>query len=153
METQTLFQAMNTGHATLSTLHAGSVREAINRLTHEPISVPSVMFTALDLVVSQSIFTYGNQRIRRCSAINEIAVDDNGTIAPRTLFAWDIRSDTLCRVSHESRVLDEIAAMRGWSPEQVSAELKKREEFLRLAVDVPPPDILDLANAMHNIGE
>ncbi|MDD5144349.1 type II/IV secretion system ATPase subunit, partial [Methanoregula sp.] len=75
-EAQTLFQAMNTGHATLSTLHAGSVREAVNRLTHEPISVPPVMFTALDLVISQSVFTYGNQRIRRCSAINEISVDD-----------------------------------------------------------------------------
>jgi flagellar protein FlaI len=152
-EAQTLFQAMNTGHATLSTLHAGSVQEAINRLTHEPISVPRVMFSALDLVVSQSIFTYGNHRIRRCSAINEITVDNDGRIVPRTIFTWDIRTDTIRRVSDTSRVLDEIAAMRGWSEEQVAAEMKKREEFLRLAVDVPPPDIQDLANAMHTIGE
>ncbi len=152
-EAQTLFQAMNTGHATLSTLHAGSVREAINRLTHEPISVPPVMFTALDLVVSQSIFTYGNQRIRRCSAINEITVDDKGTIIPRLLFTWDIHTDTIRRTPGSSRVLSEIAAIRGWSPEQVEEELKKREEFLRLALDVPPPDILDLANAMHSTGE
>jgi flagellar protein FlaI len=152
-EAQTLFQAMNTGHATLSTLHAGSVREAVNRLTHEPISVPPVMFTALDLVVSQSIYTYSNQRIRRCSAINEITVDPDGTIVPRILYSWDIRSDTIRRVSPESRVLEEIAAMRGWSPEQMAGELKKREEFLRIALDVPPPDIVDLANAMHNLGE
>ncbi len=46
---------MNTGHATLSTIHAGSVQEAINRLTHEPINVSPVMFTALDLFVIQSI--------------------------------------------------------------------------------------------------
>lgn len=152
-EAQTLFQAMNTGHATLSTLHAGSVQEAINRLTHEPISVPPVMFTALDLVVSQSVFTYGNQRLRRCSAINEIAVDNNGTIIPRKLFSWDIRTDTIRRVSPESRVLGEIATLRGWSEDQLEKELKKREEFLRLALDVPPPNIVDLANAMHNIGE
>jgi flagellar protein FlaI len=152
-EAQTLFQAMNTGHATLSTLHAGSVREVVNRLTHEPISVPPVMFTALDLVVSQSVFTYGNQRIRRCSAINEIAVDEEGTIVPRLLYSWDVGSDTIRRVSQGSKVLDEIAAMRGWSPERVEEELKKREEFLRLALDVPPPDILDLANAIHSTGE
>jgi flagellar protein FlaI len=152
-EAQTLFQAMNTGHATLSTLHAGSVRETINRLTHEPINVPPVMFTALDLVVSQSVFTYGNQRIRRCSAINEIAVDNDGTIVPRILFSYDIRTDTIRGVSPESRVLDEIAALRGWSPERLEEELKKRREFLRLALDVPTPDIVDLANAMHNIGE
>ena len=61
-EAQTLFQAMNTGHATLSTIHSGSVQEAINRLTHEPINVPSVMFTALDLVVSQAVYTFGSLR-------------------------------------------------------------------------------------------
>jgi len=152
-EAQTLFQAMNTGHATLSTLHAGSVREAINRLTHEPIDVPPVMFTALDLVVSQSVFTYGNQRVRRCSAINEIEVNDEGAIVPRLLYSWDVGSDTIRRVSAESKVLGEIAVLRGWSAERVEEELKRREEFLRLALDVPPPDIVDLANAMHSIGE
>ena len=33
VEAQTLFQAMNTGHTTFSTLHAGSVDSAIHRLT------------------------------------------------------------------------------------------------------------------------
>jgi flagellar protein FlaI len=152
-EAQTLFQAMNTGHATLSTIHAGNVREVINRLTHEPINVPPVMFTALDLVVSQSIFTYDNRRIRRCSAVNEISVDNDGTIVPRLLYAWDSRNDAIHRVSPESRVLEEIAAMRGWTPERVDDELKKREEFLERALDVPHYDIFDLANAMHDPGE
>ncbi|OPX64391.1 MULTISPECIES: type II/IV secretion system ATPase subunit [unclassified Methanoregula] len=152
-EAQTLFQAMNTGHATLSTLHAGNVREAINRLTHEPISVPPVMFTALDLVVNQAIYTYGSKRIRRCSGISEITVDDNGTIVPRTLYSLDIHTDAIQRNPVPSRVLDEIASMRGWSPERVDRELKKREEFLRNAAEVPSPDIYELADAMHNLGE
>ena len=151
-EAQTLFQAMNTGHATLSTIHAGSVQEAINRLTHEPISVPPVMFTALDLVINQSISTYGNNRIRRCLAIHEITVDGEGNIAPKKLFEWDIRTDTFRRVSDRSRVLDEIAAMHGWTPEQVAEELNKREEFLKIALDVPAPDIHDLAHAIHDLG-
>jgi flagellar protein FlaI len=151
-EAQTLFQAMNTGHATLSTIHAGSVQEAINRLTHEPISVPPVMFTALDLVINQSISTYGNNRIRRCLAINEISVDSEGTIVPKKLFEWDIRTDTFCRVAGRSRVLDSIAEMHGWTQEQVAAELEKREEFLKIALDVPTPDIHDLAHAIHDLG-
>jgi len=151
-EAQTLFQAMNTGHATLSTIHAGSVREAINRLTHEPINVPRMMFSALDLVITQSINTHDNNRIRRCLAIHEITVDDNGTIIPIKLYEWDIRTDTFRKVSSRAGVLDEIAAMRGWSPEQVLEELKKREEFLTVARDASPPDILDLAHAIHNIG-
>ena len=96
-EAQTLFQAMNTGHATLSTIHAGSVQEAINRLTHEPINVPSVMFTALDIIITQSILTSGNNRVRRCSAINEISVDAEGNILPVKLYEWDVKDDKFHR--------------------------------------------------------
>jgi flagellar protein FlaI len=152
-EAQTLFQAMNTGHATLSTIHAGTVHEAINRLTHEPINVPPVMFTALDLVVNQDVFTLGSTRVRRCSTIHEISVNDQGTIIPIKLYEWDIGTNRFCKTGAQSKVLDEIAAMRNWSKEQVADELKRREEFLNLAVDVPPPDIRDLANAIHDLGE
>ncbi|MFZ1128181.1 type II/IV secretion system ATPase subunit [Methanoregula sp.] len=152
-EAQTLFQAMNTGHATLSTIHAGSVQEAVNRLTHEPINVPSVMFTALDLVVNQSVFTYGNNRVRRCSAISEISVDAEGNIIPVKLYEWDVSDDRFHKVSPQSRVLREIALMRNWTMDRLTEELKKREEFLNLAVDVPTPDIIDLANAIHDLGE
>ena len=153
-EAQTLFQAMNTGHATLSTIHSGSVQEAINRLTHEPINVPSVMFTALDLVVSQSVYTFGSLRVRRCSAIHEISVDDQGTILPVKLYEWDISNQRfhkylLCGQRCSMRSL----LMRNWSMEQVADELEEREEFLNIAVDVPPPDIIDLANAIHDLGE
>jgi len=152
-EAQTLFQAMNTGHATLSTIHAGSVHEAINRLTHEPISVPPVMFTALDLVVSQSIATFSNNRTRRCLAIHELNVDGNGTIIPRKLFGWDVSTDTFHRTGEPSRVLEEICAMMGWTGETIAAELKKREDFLNIAIEVPIPDIQDLASAIHEFGE
>lgn len=152
-EAQTLFQAMNTGHATLSTIHAGSVQETINRLTHEPISVPPVMFTALDLVINQSIYTYGNSRIRRCLAIHEITVDGEGTIIPRKLYEWDVCGDSFRKVSECSHVLEEIAAIRGWTPDQVNEALRKREEFLTTSLDVPTPDIRDLANAIHDLGD
>jgi flagellar protein FlaI len=152
-EAQTLFQAMNTGHATLSTIHAGSSREAINRLTHEPISVPPAMFTALDLVITQSMFTYSNNRIRRCLAIHEISVDGDSTINLRKLYEYDTRSDTFCKVADQSRVLDEIATMRGWTPAQVQEKLKTREEFLMVALEVPRPNIHDLANAIHDLGD
>lgn len=151
-EAQTLFQAMNTGHATLSTIHAGSVQETINRLTHEPISVPPVMFTALDLVINQSIYTTGNSRIRRCHTIHEITVDGN-TIIPRKLYEWDGHGDSFRKAAQGSQVLDEIAAMRGWTPEQVNEALRKREEFLTTALDVPYPNIRDLANAVHDLGD
>jgi flagellar protein FlaI len=150
-EAQTLFQAMNTGHATLSTIHAGSVQEAINRLTHDPINVPPVMFTALDLVVVQSIYSIGNTRIRRCLSIHEIEVNKEGEIFTIPLYEWDIQKDTFRRMADRSRVLAEIAFHRGWTFEETERQLKKREEFFSWALEVEPPDIQDLANAIHDL--
>jgi flagellar protein FlaI len=152
-EAQTLFQAMNSGHATLSTIHAGSVYEAINRLTHDPINVPSVMFQALDLVVVQSIYTLGKTRIRRCLSIHEIEVDKNGEITPVLLFDWDIQNDTYTRHFTRSKVLDEIAFHCGWDGQELEHQLKKREEFFSWALEVNPPTLRDLANAIHDLGD
>jgi flagellar protein FlaI len=153
VEAQTLFQAMNTGHATLSTIHAGSVQEAINRLTHDPINVPPVMFTALDLVVVQGIYTVGKTRIRRCLSIHEIEVNAQGEIAPVLLYEWDIRTDSFRKVAQRSRVLEEIAFFRGWSEEDLERELKRCEEFFLWALEMEPPSVKELANAIQGLGE
>jgi flagellar protein FlaI len=153
VEAQTLFQAMNSGHATLSTIHAGSVHEAINRLTHDPINVPAVMFQALDLVVVQSIYTLGKTRIRRCLSIHEIEVTKHGEINAIPMFEWDIQNDTFRRVSHKSKVLDEIAFHCGWDAQEMEHQLKKREEFFSWALEVEPPTLRDLANAIHDLGD
>jgi flagellar protein FlaI len=153
VEAQTLFQAMNSGHSTLSTIHAGSVHEAINRLTHDPINVPPVMFQALDLVVVQSIYTLGKTRIRRCLSIHEIEVTKNGEINPISLFEWYIQNDTFKRVFRKSKVLDEIAFHCGWDELELEHQLKKREEFFTWALEVEPPTLRDLANAIHDMGD
>ncbi|MFT4945738.1 MAG: flagellar protein FlaI, partial [Halovenus sp.] len=49
-EAMTLFQAMNTGHTTYSTLHADSVQTVINRLENDPINVPRAMVSSLDIL-------------------------------------------------------------------------------------------------------
>lgn len=152
-EAQTLFQAMNSGHSTLSTIHAGSVYEAINRLTHDPINVPPVMFQALDLVVVQAIYTIGKTRIRRCLSIHEIEVTKSGEINPVLLFEWDIQHDTFTKVSPKSKVLEEIAFHNGWDEKELEHQLKKREEFFTWALEVEPPTLRDLANAIHDLGD
>lgn len=153
VEAQTLFQAMNSGHSTLSTIHAGSVHEAINRLTHDPINVPPVMFQALDLVVVQSIYTLGKTRIRRCLSIHEIEVTRDGEIKPLPLFEWDIQNDTFRKVFQTSKVLNEIAFHCGWDEKELEHQIKKREEFFTWALEVEPPTLRDLANAIDGIGD
>jgi flagellar protein FlaI len=130
-EAQTLFQAMNTGHTTYSTLHAGSVEQAINRLTNEPINVPHAMFGALDLMLIQSLQYKDGKAIRRCISLNEI-VADKDTITWSQLYAWDPRTDTFEKTHERSALLESIAYSHGWTAGDLDYNLEVRSEILEM---------------------
>lgn len=128
-EAQTLFQAMNTGHTTYSTVHAGNVRETVNRLTHDPINVSAAMFNALDLILVQSLLYDRGKGFRRCLSLNEISVVGD-EVRWEPLFAWDHRTDTFVRVYKQSTVFDDIAYQNGWSNEELDAAIADRRDAL-----------------------
>ncbi|TQQ82476.1 type II secretion system protein [Halonotius roseus] len=129
-EAQTLFQAMNTGHTTLSTIHADSIETAVTRLENEPIGLPRTMVESLDLLAVQTQRRLGGQRVRRVERIAEIrGIDDRtGDLDYANPVAWQPQADSFTR-SH-SEVLDSIRAERGWEPADLQAELAAREQFL-----------------------
>jgi len=66
------FQAMQTGHPTVSTFHGGNIKKIIQRLTGPPISVPPPYLTNLNIVVIQRAFRRGDRMIRRAVSVHEI---------------------------------------------------------------------------------
>ncbi|WP_380677345.1 type II/IV secretion system ATPase subunit [Salinigranum sp. GCM10025319] len=130
-EAITLFQAMNTGHTTLSTMHADSVQTVINRLENEPINVPRPMIQSLDLLLVQTLTRLDDERVRRSKAIGEIGEIDQrtGELDYANAFSWDAEDDTFDR--HDSTLLSEIRRERGWTQAQARGELRNRERFLR----------------------
>ncbi|MDD1695148.1 MAG: type II/IV secretion system ATPase subunit [Methanoregula sp.] len=133
-EAQTLFQAMNTGHTTFSTLHAGGVKEAINRLTHDPINVPSVMFGALDLMLIQGLQHKEGVGFRRCLSLNEMVVEGS-EIRWIPLFEWNSMTDHFDRVLTKSAVLADIAYSHGWSEEDLASQVLVRKKLLERMVE------------------
>ena len=135
-EALTLFQAMSTGHTTYSTMHAGSIQEAVSRLENEPINVPNMMLQALDLVSLQILTYHGGERVRRNLALVEITGIDPRTdnIRINEVFKWNPVSDDFERVG-ESQILREIMANRGWNTVQLNNELKNREKVLQYMID------------------
>ena len=91
VEAQTLFQAMNTGHTTFSTMHAGSVDAAIHRLESEPLNVPRNMVQALNIISVQALVYHGTERFRRVQEIVEIAGIDpsTGNLRVNNVFMYD----------------------------------------------------------------
>jgi flagellar protein FlaI len=129
-EAVTLFQAMNTGHTTFSTMHADSIETVINRLENEPINVPRAMIQSLDLLCVQRLTRLDGERVRRSAAISEIGGVDQrtGELDYSNSFTWDADTDTFER--YDSSLLDEIQDDRGWSRTRLLEELRDRRRFL-----------------------
>jgi flagellar protein FlaI len=130
-EAQTLFQAMNTGHTTFSTLHAADVDAAVHRLENEPLSVPRNMLQALDIVSIQALIYRGTERVRRCMEVVEIMGLDQATqnIQVNTVFTYDPVTDTFS-FSGRSQVYNEIMASRGWTSDDLQQEILSRGKIL-----------------------
>ncbi|WP_338739556.1 type II/IV secretion system ATPase subunit [Haloplanus salilacus] len=129
-EAVTLFQAMNTGHTTFSTMHADSIETVINRLENEPINVPRAMIQSLDLLCVQRLTRLEGERVRRSAAISEIGGVDQrtGELDYSNSFTWDADTDTFER--YDSSLLDEIQDDRGWTRTRLLEELRDRRRFL-----------------------
>ena len=130
-EAITLFQAMNTGHTTLSTMHADSVQTVINRLENEPINVPRPMVQSLDVLCVQTLARFGGERVRRADAVAEIEGIDGrtGELDYTNAYEWQSADDSF-REGNQN-LLDEIREERGWAQSELLREMQRRRRFLK----------------------
>ncbi|WP_292391262.1 type II/IV secretion system ATPase subunit [Methanosarcina sp. UBA5] len=130
-EALTLFQAMSTGHATSSTMHAGDVQTVVNRLTHEPINVPHVMLQSLNVLCIQAQVFIEEKRVRRTRSLVEVLnVDpETGDLGINELFNWEPSEDCFTKVG-DSHILQEIMYSRGWDSGQLRDEMENRRRIL-----------------------
>ncbi|MFB6113275.1 MAG: type II/IV secretion system ATPase subunit [Halodesulfurarchaeum sp.] len=134
-EAMTLFQAMNTGHTTFSTMHADSVQTVINRLENDPIGVPRAMIQSLDILTVQTLTYVGEERVRRTDGIAEIEGIDQrtGDLDYSNTFEWDPIEDEFRQF--DSGVLEEIRDERGWSRSRLLQEFNDRKRVLKYLVE------------------
>jgi flagellar protein FlaI len=130
-EAYVLFQAMATGHATYSTVHADSPQSLIHRLEGKPINIPRVMLQSLDIVTLHIITRVKDKRARRCKQIIEIIDIDPTTkeILTNEVFRWDPVEDKFI-FSGKSYVLERIRSEKDLSRDGMADEIKKRMKIV-----------------------
>jgi flagellar protein FlaI len=130
-EAYVLFQAMATGHATYSTVHADSAHSLIHRLEGKPIEIPRVMLQSLDIVSLHVTTRVKNKRARRCKQMIEIIDIDPTTkeILTNEVFRWDPVEDKFI-YSGKSYILERIRAEKDMSREGMTGEIKKRTKII-----------------------
>jgi flagellar protein FlaI len=150
VEAQTLFQAMNTGHTTFSTMHAGSVDAAIHRLESEPLNVPRNMVQALNIISVQALVYHGTERFRRVQEIVETAGIDpsTGNLRVNNVFMYDPIKD-LISFTGRSQIYTDIAEKRGWTREQLESEIQLRKNLLEEMMKQGVRDYISVATLFH----
>ncbi|MFC7175976.1 ATPase, T2SS/T4P/T4SS family [Halosegnis marinus] len=146
----TFFQAMGTGHTAYTTIHADSIETVLSRLQNPPLSIPTQMLQDLDIVSVQRQTFIGDRRVRRNAGVYELGVaeDDPDEIAVNRVFEWDPTDDTHRELA-DSNVLAEIAHDRGWSDEELAAEIERRERVLAYLLDSGVSGYRAIAGTIH----
>lgn len=155
-EAMTLFQAMNTGHTTYSTMHADSVDTVISRLEGDPINIPRVMIRALDILCIQKMIILGDKRVRRLDTIVEFIGIDPKThdLRYNELYMWDPKNDTF-KNSGKSFVLEDIMLRRNWDEKRLTTELENRKNVLEYMVkkEMDEYEIVSLIQSYYSDAE
>lgn len=128
-EAETLFEAMHTGHAVYSTLHANSAQQVLQRLTKPPISIPPLEVEAIDLVVVQ--FRDRKSNKRRTYEISEIEAgvnDDQLNI--NTIYQWSPRTDDFEKIKTPSKFFRNLNLHTGMTTDEINKELSDRALIL-----------------------
>jgi flagellar protein FlaI len=134
-ETETLFEAIHTGHSVYATFHANSAKETVERLTNAPLDVPKIMLPAISLVIVQ----FRNRRSgkRRTFQIAEILPNGEANV----IMQYDIKKDVLVQVSKSKSLYDNISLFTGMTSSEISKELSDKVKVLKYLVSKNIDDV------------
>ncbi len=135
-ESYSLFQAISTGHTAYSTIHADSMETLVNRLESNPLNIPRVLISSLNVVIFNKFVRVGSRNMRKLMEIDEIVgIDsDSGEILYNRVFSYDFNENRQV-FSGYSKILNEVRDTKQMTQEDFDAEFKKRMHLLEAMVE------------------
>ncbi|MFQ6107687.1 MAG: type II/IV secretion system ATPase subunit [Thermoplasmata archaeon] len=147
-ETYTMFQAMATGHPTMSTMHADSVKSMVNRLENPPINTPRILLTALNFVIVQNFARIGTEadQVRRIYQIVELVgfEPETNELITNTVYEWDPATDSFIYRGH-SFLFDELQEMKNMTHEEMDQEFQRRVDMVNYMVEKGLDDYIGIS--------
>ncbi len=127
-ESETLFEAIHTGHSVYATFHANNAQEAIERLTNAPISVPPIMLPAISLIIVQ----FRNRRTgkRRTFQIAEITADAKENV----LLQYDQKRDRLVQKGKSRQFFATLKLYTGYSDAEIKREIREKQQVIEYLI-------------------
>lgn len=144
-EAYVMFQAMASGHPSMSTIHAGSIDDVIKRLQTHPISLSAGLLETLDLVIVMIHAREKGKSARRVKEVSEIENIDIQTGKSRVskAFVWIPSTDSF-EYRGSSWLLNKISTEKGIPMDKVSNELVRRKKVINWLVENGKTDMKDI---------
>ena len=161
VEGATAFQAMQTGHPVIATVHASSIVKMIQRFTGDPINVPIRFFDNLNFAIFQEVVEApGGGIARRITGIDEVIGYNKHSdgVLTRGMFEWDpVKDKHYFRGMFQSHLLEnKIAAMAGFSSKrEIYDEMLRRADAIQRMADrdlTHYDDVFDLLGLYYTNG-
>jgi flagellar protein FlaI len=142
VEANDLMTTMNLGKYCMGTLHASTARETVLRLQNEPMNVPPVLVSLIDvLVILRKMNTAGQIR-RVVSELVESAGMEKEVVLLSPVWNYDHQRSQTVECSPSSVYRDKLALESGRSPREIIEETARRAEVLaRMQASGRFPDI------------
>lgn len=157
-EMSIMFQGMASGHCCLSTVHARSLPDLVNRLITPPISLEPALLTSLDLVIVTG-FEGGSDIKRTIKELDEIKgfnskenkieynaiynVYDKSQVKEGDLFTHDLP------ITYKSELLQSIAREYNININSLLEMINKRIKFIEDLSKTPPKDYVEFKIAIN----
>ncbi len=146
-QAETMFEAMHTGHAVYTTMHADTVEQIKRRLTEPPIQIPHSEVEALHLIMVQ--YRDRRKNVRRTMELAEVLTGtEKNSLETNYLYRWRPRTDTFEAVNKSVRVYDELSLHTGMTPQEIDQDLKFKQGILQWMLDNNVRDIDDVGRIM-----
>jgi len=141
-ETETLFEAIHTGHSVYATFHANNAKETVERLTNAPIDIPPIMLPAISMIIVQ----FRNRRTgyRRTFQIAEILSNGDSNV----IMQYDIKKDRLVKVGNSKSLYENISTFTGMTSSEISKDLVEKEAILNYLVKKNIEDVDNVGRIM-----
>ncbi len=128
-EAEVLFEAMHTGHAVYSTIHADTSAQVLRRLIHPPFELPATELESLHFILSM----YRDRRKgwRRAYELAEVTSASEEQLDLNTLYRWHAREDAFEKVNASSRIVEELNMYTGMNENEINSDMKQKQAILK----------------------
>jgi flagellar protein FlaI len=141
---------MASGHASLSTFHAGSLDTVIKRLTTPPIELSPTLLESLNTVVIMAHTKEKGKSARRIKEVVEIEGVDPKTDEVKTniIFKWDPSTDSFEKIN-DSVIVRRIVTTKGGKYEDAMKEIEDRVKILKWMQKQGIKDFLEFSKTIN----